>query len=135
MKKKVPALLAAFIITALITLAMGAVSVNALFNPNSVAVSNSPAAASTGTSNASLEQAQIQQLQARIGEYQQREGQYQNQLQNAQQQLQQANTQLQQANLQLQQFQQFILALQRSGLIQIQPDGTVVIAGRGGDTN
>lgn len=123
MKKRLPALLAAFLITIFITIAMGAVSVNALFNPNSVAASDRPGEAATNSSTSSLEQAQIQQLQARINEYQQREQQYQSQLQNAQQQLQQAQ-------LQIQQFQQFILALQSRGVIQIQEDGSVIIPER-----
>ena len=128
MKKRLPALIAAFFITIFIVAAIGAVSVNALFNPNSVTVSNTPGAAPSAPTSSGLDQSQIQQLQARINEYQQREGQYQAQLQNAQQQLGQANQQIQQAGQQIQQYQQFLLALQRSGLIQIQPDGTIVMA-------
>ncbi len=124
MKKRLPALLAAFVITAFITLAMGAVSVSALFNPNGVAVSNKPGVSQAQASapSSALEQAQIQQLQGRIQEYQQREQQYQAQLQNAQQQIQQTNTQLQQ-------YQQFILALQQRGVIRILQDGSVIITG------
>jgi len=120
MKKRLPALVAAFLITAFITLAMGAVSLNALFNPNSVAASNKAGVAAASSAPSSLQQAQIQQLQARIQEYQQREQQYQTQLQNDQQQIQQAGAEVQQ-------FKQFVLALQARGVIQIQPDGSVAI--------
>ncbi len=64
MKKRLPALLAAFLITAFITLAMGAVSLNALFNPNSVAASNKAGVAAASSAPSSLQQAQIQQLQS-----------------------------------------------------------------------
>jgi peptidoglycan hydrolase CwlO-like protein len=126
MKKRLPALLAAFLITGFITLAMGAVSLNALFNPNSVAASDKAGAAAASSAPSSLQQAQIQQLQARIQEYQQREQQYQTQLQNDQQQIQRAGAEMEQ-------FKQFILALQARGVIQIQPDGSVAITGRAED--
>jgi TolA-binding protein len=126
MKKRLPALFAAFLITTFIAFAMGAVSVGALTNPNSVIASNTPGTASGNSSTVGIQQAQIQQLQARIQEYQQREQQYQSQLLNDQKQLQQAD-------VELQQFQQFILALQSRGLIQIQNDGSVVVTGRSGN--
>jgi parvulin-like peptidyl-prolyl isomerase len=129
MKKQLPALIAAIIMTGFITLVMVVTSANALFNKNSVPVTNSP----TTSQNAgpSLEQAQIKQLQDRINEYQQREQQYQQLLQTDQTQLQQAQEQLQQASAQMDQFRNFILTLQRRGLISIQSDGSVVITGSG----
>lgn len=125
MKKQLPALIAAILMTGFITLVMTVTSVNALFNKSSIAVSDSPAASQNASS--SMEQAQIRQLQDRINEYQQREQQYQQLLQADQTQLQQAQAQLQQASMQMEQFQNFILTLQRRGLISIQSDGSVII--------
>jgi peptidoglycan hydrolase CwlO-like protein len=127
MKKQLPALIAAILMTGFIALVMAVTSVNALFNKSSVAVSDSPATSLNASSG--MEQAQIKQLQDRINEYQQREQQYQQLLQADQTQLQQAQSQLQQASIQMEQFQNFILALQRRGLISIQSDGSVVITG------
>jgi TolA-binding protein len=118
MKKQFPALIAAFLVTGFIALAMVVTSANALMNKNGTAASNDPAAVAASTTNTN--QAQIDQLQARINEYQQREAQYQ--------QL------LQQDQAQIQQFRQFLFAMQQAGLIQIRSDGTIVITGgRGGD--
>lgn len=129
MKKQLPALIAAILMTGFIALVMTVTSANALFNKNTVAVSNAPATTSQSAAT-SLEQAQIQQLQARIDEYQQREQQYQQLLQTNQAQLQQAQSQLGQASAQIEQFQNFLFALQNRGLIRIRNDGTVVITGQ-----
>lgn len=121
MKKQLPALVAALVITGFIAFAMFVTSANALLNKNGTVASNAPSAVSSA-GNAS--QAQIDQLQARINEYQQREAQYQQLLQQDQQQIQQ--------------FRQFLFAMQQAGLIQIQSDGTIMINGRfrgGGDGN
>jgi len=112
MKKQLPALIAALFITGFITLAMVVTSVNALMNKNGTVVSNDPSATTAATT---ASQAQIEQLQARVTEYQQREAQYQQLLEQDQQQIQQ--------------FRQFLLAMQQAGLIQVRPDGTVVITG------
>jgi TolA-binding protein len=109
-KKQLPALIAALLITGFIALAMIVTSANALLNKNGTQVSNDPATASASTN---IDQAQIDQLQARIKEYQQRESQYQ--------QL------LQQDKEQLQQYEQFVVAMQQAGLIQIRRDGTILI--------
>jgi TolA-binding protein len=117
MKKQIPALFAAFLVTGFIALAMVVTSANALMNKNGTAASNDPAAVSSTTN---VNQAQVDQLQARIAEYQQREAQYQQLLQQDQQQMQQ--------------FRQFLFALQQAGLIQIRSDGTILITGgRRGD--
>ena len=117
MKKQIPALIAALLITGFIAFAMVVTSANALLNKKGTVVSNDPSVASQTTN---VDQAQIEQLQARINEYQQRELQYQQLLQQDQEQIQQ--------------FRQFMVAMQRAGLIQIRSDGTVVItARRGGD--
>jgi predicted Rossmann fold nucleotide-binding protein DprA/Smf involved in DNA uptake len=116
-KKQLPALIAALLVTGFIALTMLVTSANALLNKNGTAVSNDPASISAA---ANVDQVQIDQLQARIDEYQQREAQYQ--------QL------LQQDRQQLQQYQQFVIAMQQAGLVQIRQDGTILInARRGGD--
>ena len=114
MKKQIPALIAAFLVTGFIALAMVVTSANALMNKNGTVASNNPSAVSASTTN--INQAQIDQLQARINEYQQREAQYQQLLQQDQQQIQQ--------------FRQFLFAMQQAGLIQIRGDGAIVITGR-----
>lgn len=102
MKQK-SALLSAFIITGVIGLGMLLLSVNALFNKNTVPVSNSPAQVS------SVDPAQGSTL-----------AQYQTELAAAQQQLDQANNQIQQ-------YQSLLLALQQRGVIMIGRDGNIYI--------
>lgn len=124
MKKQLPALLAAFLITGFITLVMFVTGANALLNKNSV----DPASSGASTSSASsVEQAQIKQLQDRINEYALREQQYQQREQQYRQTLQSNQLQLQQAASQVQQIQQLLSALQARGLIQIQNNGTILI--------
>jgi uncharacterized protein YlxW (UPF0749 family) len=130
MKKQLPALITAILVTGFIALVMVVTSVNALFNKNSTAVSNSPTVSQNAAASnvaSSMEQAQIKQLQDRINEYQKREQQYQQLLQTDQSQLQQAQAQLQQASAQMEQFKNFVLVLQQRGLITIQSDGSVTI--------
>jgi hypothetical protein len=124
MKRQLPALIAAFLVTTFIALTMAVMSANALFNQNGVPVSN----ASTSANSAVLspDQAQIKQLQTRINEYQQREQQYQSLLQQDQQQMQQLAGQTQQ-------FQQLLFALQNRGLIRVQNNGSIVITGQPGN--
>jgi peptidoglycan hydrolase CwlO-like protein len=133
MKKQLPALIAAVLMTVFIALVMVVTSANALLNKNAVDPSNSAStsAATEAASNAS--QAQIKQLQDRINEYAQREQQYQQREQQAQQTISNDQQQLQQAALQVQQIQQLLSALQDRGLIRIQNNGTILITGRGGD--
>jgi uncharacterized protein YlxW (UPF0749 family) len=114
MKKQIPALIAALVVTGFIAMAMVVTSANALMNKNGTVASNDPASVSAA-STTNVNQAQINQLQARINEYQQREAQYQQLLQQDQQQIQQ--------------FRQFLFAMQQAGLIQIRGDGTIVITG------
>lgn len=118
MKKQIPALVAALVVTGFIAMAMVVTSANALMNKNGTVASNSPTTASAA-STTNINQAQIDQLQSRINEYQQREAQYQQLLQQDQQQIQQ--------------FRQFLFAMQQAGLIQIRGDGAIVITGRPGD--
>jgi hypothetical protein len=128
MKKQLPALIAAFLMTGFITLVMVVTSANALLNQNAVDPSSSASTVSAASaSTTSLDQAQIQQLQDRIKEYTQREQQYQQRELQYQQELQASQTKLSEATVQVQQFQQFLLALQERGLIRIQENGSVLI--------
>ena len=122
--KKIPALIAVIITSAVIVLMMMVVGMNALLNPNTVTAASAPgdsaATALTGDS------AQVQQLQARIAEYQSREKQYQSQLN-------QVEASLQQANSDLQQYQQVVDTLQQVGLIRIDQNGQISLPRFRGD--
>lgn len=132
MKKQLPALLAAILMTGIIALIMVVTSANALFNKDVVTPANSTTSATSAAavSSSAADKAQIQQLQARIDEYAQREQQYQQREQQYQQQLQNNNDQVQQAARTLQQVKQLLSALQDRGLIRIQEDGSIVLTGR-----
>ncbi len=114
--KRLEALIAATIITAIVALGMLAIGVNALFNPNSVQASNTLASGVDRTSeqapraNNPSDQAQITELQNELA---------------------QTQDQLNQANAQLDQMQQLLQALQQRGLIRITSDGRILIP-RGG---
>ncbi|MCL4393621.1 MAG: taxilin [Chloroflexi bacterium] len=119
--KRLEAIVAATVVTAVIALAMLAVGLNALVNQNSVPVSNSPALASSATTAGTdpPSQAQIDQLKSLVAQYQSREQQYQ--------------TQLSQENAQIQQLQNVLAQLQQRGVIRILNDGTIQLRGFGGD--
>ncbi|HEX9018788.1 MAG TPA: hypothetical protein VF806_06360 [Anaerolineaceae bacterium] len=134
--KKVPAIIAAFVVTSMVAIAMLVIGVNAFFNPTSVQAASSPASDTQQAANSSGvpvtgasadTAAQIAQLQQRIQEYQTREQQYQDQLNQAKQQLQQQNTEIQQASSQVQQYQQVLMALQQMGIIQIDSNGQIYL--------
>lgn len=120
MKKQIPALLAAIVMTALIALGMTVTGVNALLNKNGTDPTS--VAAKPAITGADTSAAQIAQLQQRINEYAQREQQYQQIIQNNKQQVRQAAEETQQ-------IQQLLFALQSRGLIQVQRDGTIMITG------
>jgi hypothetical protein len=131
--KKTPALIAAFVMTALVAAGMLLMGTNALFNPSSVALADSPAAGEAAVAPASAEplvqEQQLQQLQALVAQYQAREQQYQQELNQLQQQASQTNDTLQQYQLLLQE-------MQRRGLVQIGQNGQVTLPRgitRGGD--
>ena len=121
MKRQIPAIIAALLITGFMTLAMSIVGVNALFNQNSVPVSNSTSAA------ANSQQAQIAQLQDLVKQYQARETQYQQREQQYQQREQQDQQQIAQVTAQM---QQLLFDLQSRGLIEVQSDGQIIVTGR-----
>ena len=131
--KNIPAILAAFGMTFLIGLVMVIIGLNALVNKNVT-----PVQAANPTDQAvNADQATIDRLQSQIATYQAREQQYQTELSQAADQLNQANAQLAQADSTLQQYQGLITALQNANVIQITPDGQVLIPrsrfGNGGD--
>ena len=131
MKRK-PALIAAFVTTFVIAIAMVLVGANALFNPNSVPVSASPTSTSANDSSgvvavsANTTVNQLQQMQELITQYQQREKQYQQREQQYQQQLNDANTQIQE-------YQSLLQQMQAIGLIRIGPNGQISVPRRFGD--
>ena len=119
--KKLPAFFAAFLITAVIGAAMLAVGLNAVLNPNSVALADAPAGTQVSqVSTQDNSQAQVAQLQALVAQYQQREQQYQDRLSEAAQQLETQNAEVQG-------YQQILIELQRRGVIQVTQDGTLLI--------
>ena len=121
--KHIAAFTAALVMTVLIGVAMLAFGVNALLNKNVVTTAQAAGLPGAGdaSSQASADQAVIDQLQAQISEYQSREVQYQNEIKNAADQV----NQLSQQN---QQYQTLLNALQNAGVIQISPDGRVFIS-------
>jgi hypothetical protein len=121
--KRLQAIIAATIITGVVALSMLLIGINALLNPNSVAVSDSPtntavnAPTAPTAPTAGVDQAQVTQYQNLISQYQNREKQYQ--------------AQLDQANTQVQQYQQVLSQLQSAGVIRITSDGRILLR-RGG---
>lgn len=113
--KRVIAVVTAAVITLIVGLGMLVVGVNAVLNPNSIPVSNSPAEASAvnnlPASTDANSQSQIAQLQSLVAQYQNREKQYQ--------------AQINQLNSQLQDAQSILAELQRRGIIRIGADGSV----------
>jgi uncharacterized protein YpmS len=125
MRKQVTAFLFAFIITAIVALAMLVVGVNAATNPNGVAVSNSPSSAAanvTTSTSSSSNQSQIDLLKSQLAQYQAREKQYQAALNSD-------NQQLTQASQETQMVQQLLGYLQNRGLIQISNQGQITVIG------
>ena len=129
--KRLQGLIAATLITIVVGFGMVGIGVNAASNPNSVAVSNSPASASQASANASQVSAnsasdqaaaQIDQLQSLIKQYQSREQQYQTEIKSLSQKLSDANAQADQAR-------QILQALQERGIIQITRDGQIFLRG------
>ena len=122
MKRK-QALVAAALMTALVAFGLMAVGVNAAMNPNSVPVSNSPAADLAVSSSSTTAEGQISQLKSLISQYQAREKQYQDQLSTV--------------NSQVQQLQSVLVQLQQAGIITIQNNGAITLgrgrSGRGDD--
>ncbi len=111
--KRITAIIAAAVVTALIAFGMLVVGASAIFNPNSVPVSDSPvsSAAVSNTTTDPQAQAEISRLQSLVSQYQNREQQYQ--------------AQLNQLNQQVQQYQDILVQLQQRGIIRIGQDGSI----------
>lgn len=122
--KRLPALIAAFIITGILGFAMFTIGANAMSNKNTVPTLNQPGGSSTATTSSAqnTSQAQLQQYQNLISQYQARDKQYQDQINTLVQQVNQANTSVQQ-------YQQLLMELQRRGVIFITRDGQILIPG------
>ena len=121
MKKTIPALVAAFLITAFLAAIM------ILIGQDAISTSSAAAAPAINASAAS----EIKQL---LVGYQTREIQYQAQIKSATDQIAAANVQIDQAkrqidqaNQQVQQYQAILAELQSRGLITIAPDGAITI--------
>jgi len=116
MRKQVVAFIAALVITGIVALFMVVAGVNAMTNPNSVPVSNSPSQSTTAITDPSTSasaQTQIAQLQGLVAQYQAQEQQYQ--------------AALQQADQQVQSIQQLLLYLQSRGVIRIDSQGNITV--------
>jgi peptidoglycan hydrolase CwlO-like protein len=124
MKRQIPALVATFLITGFMTLALSVIGVNAMYNKKTLDASVSQSAFTSD-----VKQAQISQLEALVNQYQQRELQYQQREQQYQQQIQQSQQQLANANSTLQQLTQ---VLQSNRLIRIESNGQITIIGQPG---
>lgn len=126
--KRIQALIAATIITALIGLGMLAIGVDAALNSSSLPGGDNLASLTTIVTTASANtpddraQAQIGQLQDLVAQYQNREKQYQARLNELSQRLSQANSQVQQ-------LQGILTELQNRGVIRILSDGTIQVPG------
>jgi hypothetical protein len=124
MKRQIPALVATFLITGFMTLALSVVGANAMYNKTTLDASTSQIAQTSD-----VKQAEISQLEALVNQYKQREVQYQQREQQYQQQIQQSQQQAADANSTLQQLLQI---MQQSRLIRINSNGQITIIGQPG---
>lgn len=127
MKKHFSAILIAFLMTAVVGVAMLAIGGAALFNRNGTPVSDSAAQGSKVADTNLAQTNQTSQLEGLIAQYQDHELQYQQREQQLQEQLAQANAQIQQDQQMVQQVQRLLSALQQRGLITITNDGRINI--------
>lgn len=124
--KRLQAIIAAALITAVVAASMLVIGASAWLNPNRAPLQDSPAAAAPAaiTSGATGNgQDQVAQLQNLVAQYQSREKQYQ--------------SQISQLNGQLGQYQQILQQLQQMGVIRVGNDGSIQVRrggfGRDGD--
>jgi peptidoglycan hydrolase CwlO-like protein len=122
MKKTIPAVLAALVITTLLAGGMFALGSGSFLTSASAAP-----VVTVNTQTAGDQASQVEQLQALVAEYQARETQYQSQIKEAADRINAANGQIDLANQQIQQYQTLLTDLQNSGLITLGTDGTVTI--------
>ena len=123
MKRQIPALVATFLITGFMALALSVVGVNAMYNKATLDASTSQIAQTSD-----VKEAEVAQLEALVNQYKQRETQYQQREQQYQQQIQQSQQQAANANSSLQQLLQ---VLQSNRLIRID-NGQITIIGQPG---
>lgn len=149
MIKKVPAFMAALLITAAVGLVMLGIGGAAYINTNNLPVLNknntsvlaaatsAPAQASqtpTQSVSASSTQAQLDAYKAQLAQAIQRINDANTQLQNLQSQLAQDNAALNDAAAVTQQYQNILTQLAQRGLINIDSNGNITVNGRtGGD--
>jgi hypothetical protein len=125
-RQQIQAILAAFFISMITGLTMLALGANALLNPKTAQVKNTPTATQASL-QAAVDPANLQQIQTLITQYQLRDQQYQTELSQAAQKLDQVNALVQQDQTQIQQYQSVLVALQSAGVIQITSDGQISI--------
>jgi len=119
MKKSIPALIAAVLVTVVLGSGMFLIGQNAL----GASTAKAEAAATAVTASADTT-AQYEQI---VAQYQTRETQYQAEIAQASAQIDTANQQLATNSQQIQQYQSLISQLQNNGLITVANDGTVTI--------
>ncbi|MBI5964185.1 MAG: hypothetical protein HY863_11970 [Chloroflexi bacterium] len=122
MKKTIPAIVAALLITMLVAGGMFAVGGQALLGSASAASDAAVVPAQVQTTDQTT-----QALQDQLAVYRARETQYQEQLKLAAQNITEANQQIELANQQIQQYQTLLTDLQNRGLITVAEDGTVSV--------
>jgi peptidoglycan hydrolase CwlO-like protein len=127
MTKHRTALVAAFLITLLVSLGMFVIGANAALNKNSVPVQDAPGSGSLSAGSPAANQAEIDQMQTLITQYQQREQQYQQREQQYQDQVNTAQQQTAQLDTQLQQYQQLLQYLVNRGIIQVDQQGRILL--------
>ena len=113
--KNLTALIAAFIVTGIIGVALFGIGFSAMVNKNTVPLANSPSGNNTNTVQVS-NQVQVQQMESQLTQFQDR--------------LNQAIDQLNTQNTQIQQYQQLLQALVERGVIIVRSDGSVLIPSR-----
>ncbi len=141
--KKIPAFLAALLITGVVGLVMLGIGGSALMNTKSVPVQNSQTSPSVFTATAQAQnvlvsapvdqtqtQAELAAYKAQLDQAIQRINDANSQIQSLQAQLDQANAAVNAANTTAQNYQNILVQLQQRGLIVIGSDGTITIRGR-----
>lgn len=139
--KKLPALIAALIITATIALVMGGVGISAYASAKQNAASTQSALSTqvavsvpttTTSSSGTTNQSELDAYAAQLNQAVQQINTANAQIQSLQSQLSQANQQISNDNSTLQTYQNILLQLEQRGLITISSDGTITIRGRNG---
>ncbi len=144
--KKLPAFLAALLITGLVGMVMVGIGGAAFMNTNKVAVQNAAVISvapvvtdvpltqvSQAQTSSGPSQAQLDAYKAQLDQAIQRINDANTQIQTMQAQLDQANQQANDASAAVQTYQNVLTQLQQRGLIRIGSDGSITIRSRLGD--